>query len=157
MYIRTTSIPYAKITSIHYQTLSKKDTTLKIDVNNLSVRSFQGLMLLFIDKRGDFANNKDEFYNPSIKKILKTINGMPRQLFTSSLQARYIYGELKKIFDKESSNVKREEFLTTKVGLWIDTRSTTHSTLHGSGRAVEKSGILLQLEKAPEASNGDLT
>ena len=34
-----TSIPYTKITLIQYQTLSKKDTTWKIDVNNLSVRS----------------------------------------------------------------------------------------------------------------------
>ena len=29
--------------------------------------------------------------------------------------------------------------------------------LHGSGTAVEKSGILLQIEKAPETSGGDLT
>ena len=43
MYTGTTSIPYTKVTSIHYQTLSKKDTTWKIDVNNLSVRSLQGL------------------------------------------------------------------------------------------------------------------
>ena len=50
-----------------------------------------------------------------------------------------------------------EEFLTTKFVLWIDTRSSTDNTLHGSGRAVEKSGILLQIERAPEASNGDLT
>ena len=50
-----------------------------------------------------------------------------------------------------------EDFLTTKFGLWIDTRSSTDNTLHGSGRAVEKSGILLQIQKAPEASNGDLT
>ena len=50
-----------------------------------------------------------------------------------------------------------EEVLTTKFGLWIDARSSTDNTLHGSGRTVEKSGILLQIEKAPEASNGDLT
>ena len=50
-----------------------------------------------------------------------------------------------------------KEFLTTKFGLWIDTRSSTESTLHGSGRAVEKKGILLHIEKVPEASNGDLT
>ena len=29
--------------------------------------------------------------------------------------------------------------------------------LHGSGRAVEKSGILLQIEKVAESSDGDLT
>ena len=50
-----------------------------------------------------------------------------------------------------------EEFLTTKFGLWIDTRSSTDNTLHGSGRTVEESGILLQIEEIPETSNGDLT
>ena len=50
-----------------------------------------------------------------------------------------------------------EEFLTTKFGLQIETRLSTDNTLHGSGRAVEKSGILLQIEKAPEASNAGLT
>ena len=49
-----------------------------------------------------------------------------------------------------------EEFLTTKFAIWIDTRSSIDNTLRGNGRAVEKSGILLQIEKAPEAS-GDLT
>ena len=50
-----------------------------------------------------------------------------------------------------------EEFLTTKFGLWIDTRSSTDNTLHGNGRTVENSGILLQTEKVPENSGGDLT
>ena len=50
-----------------------------------------------------------------------------------------------------------EEFLTTKFGLWIDTRSSTDNALHGSGRTVKKIGILLQIEKVPEASNGDFT
>ena len=36
------------------------------------------------------------------------------------------------------------------------TRSSTDNTLHGSGMAIEKSGILLQTEKVPEASDGDL-
>ena len=50
-----------------------------------------------------------------------------------------------------------EDFLSTKFEFWIDTRSSTDNTLHGSDREVEKSGILLQIEKAPETSNGDLT
>ena len=149
MYAGTKSIPYTKVTSIHYQTL--------IDVSNLSVRSLQGLLLLFLDKRDDFANKNEEFYNPSIKKILTTINGMPHQLFAAGLQARDIYPELKKYFYKEHSNVTWEEFLTTEFGLWKDTRSSTDNTLHGSGRAVETSGILLQIEKVAESNNGDLT
>ena len=82
---------------------------------------------------------------------------MPHQLFAAGPQARDIYPELKKYFYREHSNVTWEEFLTTKFGLWIDTRSSTNNTLHGSGRAVEKSGILLQIEKASETSGGDLT
>ena len=80
MYNGTTSIPYTKVTSIYCQALSKKDTTWKIDINNLSVCSLQGLLLLFVDKCDDFANKNEEFYNPSIKKILITINGMSHQL-----------------------------------------------------------------------------
>ena len=118
----------------------------------------QGLLLLFIDKRDDFANKNEEFYNPSIKKVLVKINGMSHQLFAVALQARDIYSELKKYFyEKEHSNVTCEEFLTPKFRLWIDTRSSTDNTLHGSSRTVEKSGILLQIKKVPEASNGDLT
>ena len=151
-----TSITCTKVTSIHYQKLSKKDTTWKIDMNNLSIGSLQGLLLLFLDKRDDFANKNEKFYNTSIKKILVTINGMPHQLFAAGLQARDNYPELKKYLYKENSNVTWEEFLTTKFGLWIDTRASIN-TLHGSGRIVEKSGILLQIEKAPETNNGDLT
>ena len=157
MYNGTTSIPYTKVGLIHYQTLSKKDTIWKIDVNNFSVRSLQGLLLLFLYKRDDFANENEEFYNPSIKKMLVTINGMPHQLFAAGLQARDIYPKLKNYFYKENTNVTWEELLTTKFGLWIDTRSSTDNPLHGSGRTVEKSGILLQIEKLPGTSNGDLT
>ena len=152
MYVET-SIPYTKVTSIHYQTLSKKGTTWKTDVNNLSVRSLQGLLLLFLDKHDDFANKYKDFYNPSIKKILVTINGMPHQLFRAGLQAREIHPELKKNFYKEHFNVTCEEFSTTKFVLWIDSRSSIDNKLYGSGRAVEKSGILLQIEKAPEVSS----
>ena len=80
---------------------------------------------------------------------------MPHQLFTGGLQARGTYPELKKYFYRDHSNVTWEEFLTTKFGLWIDTRSSTDKTIHGNGRTVES--ILLQIEEGLEASNGDLT
>ena len=111
-----TSIPYTKVTSIYHQTLSRKDTNWEIDVNNLSVRSLQGLLLIFLDNRDNFTNKNEEFYNPSIKKILITVNGDPHQLFAGGLLARDIYPELKKYFYREHSNVKWEEFLTTKFG-----------------------------------------
>ena len=50
-----------------------------------------------------------------------------------------------------------ERFLTTKFRKWIDTHSSTDNMLYDSGRAVRKSGILLEIEKAPETSDGDVT
>ena len=93
-----TSIPYTKTTSKHYQTLSKRGTIWKIDVNGLDTRSLQGLLLLFLDKSDGFANKNEELYNPSIKKILVTINGDPHQLFNGGLGPTDIYPELKKYF-----------------------------------------------------------
>ena len=117
----------------------------------------QGLLLLFLNKRDDFVNKNEEFYNPSINKILVTINGMPQQLLAAGLQAREKYPELKKYFYNENSDVTWKDFLKTRFGLWIDTRSSIDNTLHSSGRAVGKSGILLQIIKAPETSADDLT
>ena len=99
MYTKTI-IPNTKVTSIHYQTLSKKDT--KIDVNNLSVRSLQGLLLLFVDKRDDFADKNEEFYNPSIKKISITINGDPLQLLGAGYGLGIFTQSLKSIFTKKA-------------------------------------------------------
>ena len=155
MYIGTMSIPCTKVTSIHYESLSKKDIVWKIEVNNLSVHSLQGRLLLFLNKRDDFANKNEELYKPSIKKVLITINGMPHQLFAGGIQAGDIYPELKKYFYKENSDLTWEEFLTTKFALWIDTRSDTNNAFRGSGRAVQ-SGVSLQIEKTPEAGGGDL-
>ena len=45
----------------------------------------------------------------------------------------------------------------TKFGPWVDICSSTDNSLHGCGRAVAKSGILLQIEKAAEGSDGDVT
>ena len=84
------------------------------------------------------------------------INGISLQLYRAGLQDRDIYPELKKYFYKGNSDVIWEGILTTKFALQIDTRSSTNNILHGSCRAVEKSGILLQIEKALEASGGDL-
>ena len=73
---------------------------------------------------------------------------MCHQLFAAGPQARDIYSELKKYLYKEHSNFTWEEFLTTKFRLWIDTCSGNDNNLCGSAGAVEKIGILLQIEKA---------
>ena len=61
-----------------------------------------------------------------------------------------------KVFLQADSDVTWGEFLTTKFCLWIDVRSINDNQLHGSGRTVERSGMLLQIERAADASDGDL-
>ena len=68
-------------------------------MNNFSVRSLQGLLLLFLDKRDNFANKNEEFYYPSIKKILTAINGMPNRFFAAVLQAKDIYRAMGRLSD----------------------------------------------------------
>ena len=76
------------------------------------------------------------------------------QLYVGGLGARDIYLELKKYFYK-NSDATCEEILLTKFGLLINTCSGIDNTLHGNGRVVEK-GMVLQIEKASEASGSDL-
>ena len=105
-----TSIPYTRVTVVHHQALSKKTENLKVDINNLSVRSLQELLLLFVDKQNDFANENGKFYNPSIKKILTTINGISHQLYPGGVLSRDIFPEAKNYFYKPDSDVTWGEF-----------------------------------------------
>ena len=72
---------------------------------------------------------------------------MPYQLFAAGLRAIDIYPEIKKYFYRELSNVKQKEVLTTRFGIWIDTRSSTDNSLHDSGRAVQKVAYCFRSKK----------
>ena len=105
------------------------------------------VLLLFLDKLDYFASKTEDTYNPKIEKALRTINGISHQLFRKwEIQIRSIYPELKNFLLQGPSNVTWKELLTTKFRLRIERHSSTDDTLHRSGRAVEKSSILLQME-----------
>ena len=50
-----------------------------------------------------------------------------------------------------------EELVLTKCWLWIDIGSSTDNILHSTGKEMEKSGILLQLECVAKSCNDDPT
>ena len=136
-YARTASISYTKVTSTHYQTLSWKDSTWKMDVNMFS-RWLQGFLLQFLKKRDHSTNKYNVFYNPDIKKVLPKINGMSYQIFSADMKVGNVYPKLKNnVYNKKHSNVKWEEFLTANFRLRVDTCLSTDSTLYESGRAVD--------------------
>ena len=151
-------IPFDKITRIHYERLSKKDTIWKLKIDSITAASLRGILVLFVDDSNDrkpFACT-NKFYNPTIQRVLVTINGDPHQLYAGGVLPKDYYFEAKKYFDNPNSSVSWSDFLTTKFGLWVDMRSSVDNALHGSGRTVDKSGVLLQIDKVAEAS-GDLT
>ena len=79
---------------------------------------------------------------------------MPLYLFAAVITAISIYAKIKKYFDKKLLNVKWKVFLTTKFGIWIDNPAQTKIC---SGRTVEKSKILLHIEKTTESNDGEIT
>ena len=88
------------LTSIRYQIISKKDTTWYINVNSLSACSSQGSLLLILDTTLQFCNLPSRKFEQQLMACLIS--------FSSRLQARDIYFELKKCFCKEQSNVTLE-------------------------------------------------
>ena len=113
------------------------------------MRSFKARY--FLTRMMTLQTEIKKFFNPTIKKVLKTINSMFHQLFEGVLEARYIYPELKKGFSKGHSNVTWKNFLITKVELWVDIRYSTDKTLHRSSRIIEKEAFYFKLKKQLKA------
>ena len=113
-------IPFDKLTRIHYEKLSKKDSIWKLQIDSITASSLRGIFVLFVDDVNDrkhFACN-NKFSNPS-----------PHELHAGGIQPKDYYIEAKKYFDNPNSDVSWPEFLTTKFGLFIDFRSSSDNFL----------------------------
>ena len=147
---QNSSYPYTRVTRLSYQHTVEKRTSWLIHTK-LQAKSLQGLLLLFLEDKTDFDNKVESFYNPTIKKVNVTIDRKSTEIFKGSILPRNMYPKICKKFYQNNSDVLFEEYLTTKYGLWIDTRSSTDDKLHGSGRVVN-SGVKLQIDKVGESS-----
>jgi len=157
-YRNGTSIPYNKVTCVYYQKLDKTQSIWKLDINGVNSRSLRGVLMVFVDDakaRKAFECKNEQFYNPTIKKVLVTVNGLPHQLYPGGFLSRDLFPEIQKYFQTSNSAVTLGEYCTSKFACWIDMRSSVDNKLHGSGRSVDR-GLLFQVEKVAEAS-GDLT
>ena len=148
---------------------NKSDTIWNIALAP-QAKSMKGILILFVDPAdGGTANSRDteKFYNPKIKNVEITLDGIPNQLFASGMKPHQQFGEIKKIFadgkhrakahvakELELADMKLEDYLTTKYGLWLDMKTTDDDSLHGSGRKLEGSSqsIQLNIEKKAEAA-----
>ena len=115
-----------------------------------------------------FARYTETFYIPQITKVGVTIEGVPNQLFSQGVRAYQMRDE-EKFFaagskrqpevaevakDLALADVSVGEFLTMKLTLWLDLRTTDDDRLHGSGRRIENAseGVTIQITKQTEAA-----
>ena len=175
---RTISNQYSARLAILYERIirhrkiskDKNDTIWNINLN-VPVRSMKGILMLFEDGAAQqpFARDIEAFYNPKITKVEVTIKGVPNQLFSQGMRAYRMWDEAKKFFaagskrQPEVAEVAKDiavayvslgEFLTSKLTLWLDLRTTDDDWLHDSGRRVENAseGVTIQITKQAEAA-----
>ena len=72
-----------QLNSLEKVTFCGEDTVVTYKLSDIC--SLQDLLLLYFDKRDDFANQNHRFYNPTIKPVLATINGMSHHLFVAGI------------------------------------------------------------------------
>ena len=147
-----TNIPYNRITCVHYDELDKKASVWKLPLCSVNARSCRGVLMLFKDDDHgkDFDCKNETFYNPTIKKLMISINGLNHEIYPGGMLPKDFYPEILKYFDQDSE-VTPGEFCTTKFGCWVDMRSSEDNKLHGSGRVVDN-GIQFLIDKVAETS-----
>ena len=104
----------------------------------------KGILILFVDPAADggasYARNTEKFYNPKIKKVSVTLDGVPNQLYSSGMLPHQHFESIQEYFaegkhmtiphltkELELADVELDVFLTTKHGLWLDMRSSDDS------------------------------
>ena len=113
---QNSSYQYTMVTHLSYQILGKKGSSWLIDTK-LQAKSLQGVLLLFIENKTNFAYKVESFNNPTIKKVNITIDDNPHQLFKGFILPCNMYQKIGKRFLQENSDVSFEEYLTTKYRL----------------------------------------
>ena len=151
--------PYDKV--MYHSTIDfkKSDTTFSVNLN-IPAKSLKGVALFFKDVNDmkDYAHKNETFYNPSIKNISTTIEGVSNKLFSHGFQPQHAYEEAKKYFCTGDTCMTLGDFLTQKYCIWLDFRSTTDPKLHGSGLRLMKTnqGIHLNITRHTETPDGTI-
>ena len=145
--------------------LNKLDTMWNINLNT-PAKSMKGILFLF--KKSD-AISDSTFYNPKINKTSITIEGVPNQLSAQRMRRYQRWEEIQKYFGESKeehgmgvtkainlSDMRLEDYLVDKYGLFLDMRSNDDNKVHRSRRRIENAskGITLQLDKKAEAAGG---
>ena len=163
------SILYDRILRPRIIPLNKSETSFSVDINSPS-KSLKGVLLIFTQERSatKCARDTEEFYNPEIRKVQVTVEGVPNELYAQNMEYRHQYDEIVKHFaegqlkeagaiqkDLQLHNINIASYYTDKYALWLDFRIVDDNTLHSLGRGLENTseGIRLQITKKAESAS----
>ena len=142
------SILYDRILRARIIPLNNTNTSFSIDINSPS-KSLKGVLLIFMKERSGtkFTHDTEEFFNPKIKKVEVTVEGVPNELYAQNMKYRHQYSEIVKHFaegrlkeagaiqkDLQLHNVNIASYYTDKYEPWLDFRTIDDNRRHGSGR-----------------------
>ena len=93
------SILYDRILRARIIPLNNSDTSFSVDINSPS-KSLKGVLLIFMKERSatKFTRDTEEFFNPKIRKVEVTVEGVPNELYAQNMEYRHQYDEIVKHF-----------------------------------------------------------
>ena len=142
------SVLYDRILGACIIPLNNSYTSFSVDINS-PLKSLKGVLLIFMKERSatKFTHNTEEFFNPKIRKVEVTMEGVPNELYAQNMEYRHQYDEIVKHFAegqlKEAGTIKKDlqlhnvniaSYYMDKYALWLDFRTIDDNRLHGSGR-----------------------
>ena len=139
------AILYDRVLRHRKMTMDKSNTLRNINLN-VPARSMKGILMHFenVAVQQPFARNTEAFYNPQIRKVEVTIEGIPNQLYSHWMRAYQMWDEAKKYFVRKrhpevGTAAKDLALADVNMGelLWLDLRTSDDDRLHGSSRHIE--------------------
>ena len=96
------AILYDRVLRYRKITKNKSDSLWNINLN-VPAKSMKGILMLYEDPN---RTGTEMYYNPKIKKIEMTIEGMPNQLFSQGMRPYQQWDEINRYFALTSKKTK---------------------------------------------------
>ena len=148
---------YDHVTLLKQCTVAKGTDSVINHTVDIPRRSMKGILILYEDAYANGVRDSEKFANPNITSVKVTIDGMPNKIFSQGLETKDLWEEVSRFFieNEAASDMTISKFYTgNRFGLFIDLRSLSDNTLHGTGlRLVNtKGGVQLEIKRTAAGS-----
>ena len=133
----------------HYKSISyAKGTETKITDNiPIQLKSFVGVLFLFVDPHTEGTRDSEKFVNPNVTKVEFDLNGIPNTLYPSGMLPSDVFETIYGGAEWLCSNKDVERptgFFENKYAIFADLRAARDYEVHGDGQTSVGSGKNIQ-------------